>query len=175
MTLLEQVVEVLEDHERRFVVIGAAAMAVHGVSRSTLDLDLFTTDAAVLLASEWDELPGSIHIDRRFGDHDDPLAGLIRFETGNERPIDLIVGHGGWQEQVLENAQPAIVGGVELMVARIDDLVVLKLYAGGPQDLADAIQLLAIDPSIRKTIVKRLESLPSNLADSWRKVALLLS
>lgn len=44
MSLLETVVEALQANRIRFALIGAAAMAIHGVSRSTFDVDLLATD-----------------------------------------------------------------------------------------------------------------------------------
>ena len=54
--------------------IGAAALALHGVSRSTGDQDLLVTDSAVLAAGFWESLERSTTIDVRRGDDADPLA-----------------------------------------------------------------------------------------------------
>jgi len=40
--------------------IGAAALAVHGISRSTFDIDLLVTDRGVLDDSLWISLPASV-------------------------------------------------------------------------------------------------------------------
>ena len=55
--------------------IGAGALAVHGVSRSTFDLDLLATDRAVLAPAFWTPLATrGDAVDVRVGDDDDPLA-----------------------------------------------------------------------------------------------------
>jgi hypothetical protein len=46
--LLALATRALEQGGVRLGLIGAAALAVHGVARSTFDLDLLTTDPAVL-------------------------------------------------------------------------------------------------------------------------------
>jgi hypothetical protein len=56
MSLLRDVVSVLEAGGIDHALIGAAAMAIHGVSRATADLDLFTVDGKVLQAELWKEL-----------------------------------------------------------------------------------------------------------------------
>jgi hypothetical protein len=81
----------------RFALIGAGALAVHGVARSTFDLDLFTTDARVLDAALWAEVVRSgASVDVRLGDSEDPLAGVIR-RSGDERDVDVAVGRADWR------------------------------------------------------------------------------
>jgi len=46
--LLAQVTRALRRERIDFALIGAAALAAHGVSRSTVDIDLLVTDARVL-------------------------------------------------------------------------------------------------------------------------------
>ena len=41
MTLLAWVAKVLDAHGARYAVVGATALAVHGVPRATADIDLF--------------------------------------------------------------------------------------------------------------------------------------
>ena len=63
---------------------------------------------------------------------------MVRFGAPGESPIDVVVGKFGWQRRVLERAEPM----GELPVVRAADLILLKLYAGGPQDAWDIQQLL---------------------------------
>lgn len=61
----------------RYCLIGAAAMAVRGHLRHTLDVDLPTTDRRVLEDGFW---AGFIdHVEVRRGDDRDPLWGVVRF------------------------------------------------------------------------------------------------
>jgi hypothetical protein len=55
-TLLDLVADVLDEGRVPFAVIGAAALAVHGVSRSTQDIDLLTTDLRLLQRTFWNAL-----------------------------------------------------------------------------------------------------------------------
>jgi hypothetical protein len=82
--------------------VGAAAMAVHGVSRSTLDVDLLTTDRAVLDQAPWSALAAeATSVDVRVGDDDDPLAGVVRFAREGQRSVDLVVGRDRWQAEAV--------------------------------------------------------------------------
>ena len=124
--------------------IGAAAMAVHGVSRSTRDVDVFTLAQECLEAAFWTPLRApSLEARVRKGDADDPLAGVVRLTAGGEHPLDVVVGKSPWQAAVTAGASEALIEDVRVPVASPVDLILLKLYAAGPQDAWDIQQLLA--------------------------------
>jgi len=153
--------------------IGAAAMAVHGVSRSTRDLDLFTTQEECLADRFWDDLAATcIEVRVRRGDADDPLAGVVRFTRGVEYPVDLVVGKSPWQAGIAARARATRIEGVDVPVAGRVDLILMKLYAGGPQDAWDVEQLLA-DPE-RDALTARVEAglaaLPSRCREQWTRI-----
>ena len=104
MKLLERVAAILSEQAIPHALIGAAAMAVHGVSRSTLDLDLLVQDRRVLGSSFWGALVGIAAIDIRIGDGDDPLAGVVRINEGAERGVDVVVGRHRWQDDIVRRA-----------------------------------------------------------------------
>lgn len=168
MTLLERVVSILRRHGTPHALIGASALAVHGVSRSTLDQDLLVTDPRTLDQSTWRELSDAA-IDSRRGAPDDPLAGVIRIRAAGERDVDVVVGRGDWQRDVLARAEPVRIGAVDIPVVTAPDLVLLKLYAGGSQDRWDIEQLLAADAgeSVRNTVEQRLPALPEPCRELW--------
>ena len=140
MTLLDRVVQLLTELEIDHALIGAAALAARGVARSTFDIDLLTTDRRVLAPGVWQPLRGGgVIIDARPGDVDDPLAGVVRIEQQGERPVDIVVGKHRWQARAVERAE-RWPGAVPVVTSR--DLVLLKLYAGGAQDLWDIRELL---------------------------------
>ena len=56
MTLFDQVLALLNAYRVPHALIGAAALAAHGVARSTYDIDLLTTDARVLGRGLWTAL-----------------------------------------------------------------------------------------------------------------------
>ena len=79
----------------------------------------------------------------RKGDADDPLAGVVRLTAVGEHPLDVVVGKSPWQATVTAGAREASIEDVRVPVASRVDLILLKLYAGGPQDAWDIQQLLA--------------------------------
>jgi hypothetical protein len=82
------------------------------------------------------------------------------------------VGKSPWQRKILDRAGKAVFAGVELPVIRAVDLILLKLYAGGPQDIWDVQQLLAgPDRELLIADVEReLEALPAEASRLWKRI-----
>lgn len=174
MTLLAEVVACLQRGGSPFAMIGATAMAVMGATRSTQDLDLLTTDRAVLKAAFWSSLKArKATVEVRWGDIQDPLAGVVRVTREGDRPVDVIVGEGPWQERVLADASPRSVADVDVPVVDEVGLVLLKLYAGGPQDRWDIEQLMiqtADRTELERNVGERVSDLPARCRSLWRRM-----
>jgi hypothetical protein len=173
LRLLRIVSSTLESARIPYALVGAGAMAAHGIGRSTLDLDLLATSPAVLSGRFWGSLfVEGIRADVRRGDADDPLAGIVRFDSEGETPVDLVVGRSPWQEGVIERATRLEIGEMKLPVARAADLILLKLYAGGSQDLWDVQQLLAAGDrdALAREVESRLAELPDESSALWSRM-----
>lgn len=171
MTLLERVSEELARRGIESALIGATALAAHGVARATIDIDLLAVDPDCLDEGTWADLRASgAMVETRRGDATDPLAGVVRITARDERPVDLIVGKAGWQRELLHRARAMSVGGTEIRVVEAVDLVLLKLYAGGPQDSWDIDQLLDVIPALAAQVEARLSALPAECATLWRRI-----
>jgi len=172
--LLVSVAGVLGRSHVHYALVGAGAMAAHGVARSTFDVDLLTTDRRVLAAAFWQALAGKegVSVDVRTGDDDDPLAGIVRATIDGERRVDVVVGRAGWQDEVIGRAQAMTIQGVTLPVVTIADLIVLKLYAGGSQDAWDIEQLLAAgdEDLIRAAVDPIVAELPLDARALWQRL-----
>jgi hypothetical protein len=163
----------LKSRRISFALIGAAAMAVHGVSRSTRDLDLFTLAVECLEPRMWAPLAASgIEARLRRGDVDDPLAGVARFTAADNDPVDLIVGKSRWQAAILDRSREAAVEGTRILVAGAADLIALKLYAGGPQDMWDIEQLLGAPDgaALAASVERLLPDLPDETRALWARI-----
>jgi predicted nucleotidyltransferase len=173
-SLLEDVTAALDGIGARYALIGAGALAVHGIARSTFDLDLFTTDTASLDSATWETLAtdSRVQLEVHRGDADDPLAGVVRLGIAGERDIDVVVGRWSWQTEAVERSRPVVVAGVRLPVVEPADLILFKLYAGGSQDFWDIEQLLA--GADRQALVEevrsRLERLPAECRRAWARI-----
>jgi hypothetical protein len=164
---LELVGRHLAEADVAHALIGAAALAAAGISRSTVDLDLLVTDRRVLSSPFWQPLAAAgAAVDVRRGDDEDPLAGVVRIELGDDRPVDVVVGRAAWQARAIARARTGL---APVPVVEPRDLVLLKLYAGGPQDLWDVRQLLALPAGERwaAEVESDLTGLPEELLRRW--------
>ena len=167
MTLGDRVMSALDARGIAHALIGAAALAASGVARSTLDLDLLTLDSRVLEHDLWTTLrEAGVEVDIRIGDVDDPLAGVVRISSAGQRPVDIILGRHSWQRRAVDRARRLPTGA---KVVRPSDLVLLKLYAGGTQDLWDIRQLLAVmrDTQLVAEVEGDLGELPADARALW--------
>lgn len=171
MTLLALVSRALAAHGIAHAVIGATALAVHGVARSTTDIDLLVTDLRCFDPTLWDPVAAAgATLDVRRGDADDPLAGVIRISRGDEPPVDVIAGRAAWQAAIISRAVRAEIAGTAVPIATAADLVLLKLYAGGPQDAWDIAQLLDAAPAIGSLVDAAAGALPADCTALWRQI-----
>lgn len=153
---------------RSCAVIGAYALAARGYVRQTRDFDLLTTDRTALDPKTWDDIRREgIRVDVRKGELDDPLAGVVRFES--DSLIDLVVGKFKWQEALIDRAETVSVESTTLRIPRSADLILLKLFAGGAGDLHDIGALLEIGPRepLIKDVAAALADLPDEMHARW--------
>jgi hypothetical protein len=157
----------LDDAQVPHALIGAAALAARGVARSTYDIDMFTVEARVLASGLWDGLRAEgIGVEILRGDPDDPLGGVVRVHAAGERPVDVIVGKVRWQGRAIERAERRP-DGPPVVAAR--DLVLLKLYAGGTQDVWDVRALLELPgrDELMAQVEEDLTDLPTEMRARW--------
>ena len=117
-------------------------------------------------------LLGDVAAELRRGDSDDPLAGVVRVRRSPREQVDVLVGRSPWQAGVLERAAPHTVADARVPVASRADVVLLKLYAGGPQDAWDVTELLAGDEgsTVAREVEQRLPALPAECRALWARI-----
>jgi hypothetical protein len=138
--------QVLSDHEVRFVVIGGIAGATHGSPSVTQDLDVCYERSPENLARLAAAL-GSMHAALRGVDDDVPfVASPETLEVGDHFTFTTVLGdldcHGipagtlGY-EDLVKTAIDVDLDGLVVAVASLDDLIRMKRSAGRPRDLAE--------------------------------------
>jgi hypothetical protein len=139
---LARLVAIFQERRVPYALMGGLAVAAWGAPRATEDIDLLADlspsselDAALRAAgfeAEW-----------RRGSPDDPVPLLLRLHSASAPEIDVICATRGWEREMLNRSiRVRIPEGPETPVVAIEDLIVLKLMAGGPGDLADVADLL---------------------------------
>ena len=170
--LVTEVVEALGAMSVPTALIGAAALALRGVPRSSDDTDLLVIGDDALTDAPWVHLSASgTVVDVRRGDANDPLAGVVRLVRGKEQ-VDVVALRGApWQRALLADARPMRFGDASLPVCTARGLVLLKLYAGGYHDRQDVLALLAIHgAALRAEIDDSIDALPSDSVALWHEL-----
>jgi hypothetical protein len=160
--LVERVSDALAARAVPCVLIGAAAMAVHGYPRATQDLDLGVVDVPLAtlrdLANELRQTGLSVEL--REPDGDDPLGGLLRIDVDDELQIDVVnfgnpfTGRSRREGRLAIESPTVGLEGRRLRVAGLVPLIVLKLAAGSRFDLRDAAELIARHPEIDREALR---------------------
>ena len=174
MNLLAEVLSLLRRERIDHALIGAAALAIHGVSRATVDIDLLTVDTGVLrsdLWKPWDARGETVRIIK--GDFEDPLAGSVRLSDRSGDIVDVVVGRYRWQAALISAADSFSMGDAQVPVVRPAGLVLLKLHAGGPRDAWDISSLAEAHPeweTIKAEVERQVEQLPAESRRLWERL-----
>jgi predicted nucleotidyltransferase len=172
MNLARSARAILEARGTPHILIGAAAIGVYGVLRSTKDTDFLTVDKSILDPLVWIQMEeDGAKVNVYKGDFGDPLAGTVRI-VRNEEQVDVVVGKYKWEKAVIDRADEHVVEGAPLRIPRAADLVLLKMSAGGPKDAWDIHELMNyIDrTAVITEIDSLLETLPDPMQKLWRKL-----
>jgi predicted nucleotidyltransferase len=170
---VEAAVRELRHRSVPHALIGAAAMAAHGVLRSTDDMDLLATDRSVLHPDFWKSAADQgFAVSISIGDDEDRLAGGVKLEKEGARSLDVVVGRHRWQAEILERAEPFKLGRIEMPLVLASDLILLKLFAGARQDILDAEAIL--DGGDRRRLEAEVNAhigrLPKHAREAWRDI-----
>jgi hypothetical protein len=149
----DEILRRLVERGVEFVVIGGIAAVLHGSARNTFDLDIcFATDDANLAALG--EVLTALSARLKGVDEDVPFVPDAR----TLRQVELLTlvtslgeldvlarppGAPSYQD-LRRNADRYDLGGFNVSVASVDDLIVMKEAAGRPKDLLDIEELEAI-------------------------------
>ena len=164
--ILSQVVTQLEHARKKgvlqaYALIGGFAVSAWGVSRATQDIDL----AVALGTAHPQALASYLSAAYESGDADDPLEGVFHFaieSVGQEVPVQLIVLRPKWAQVAFAGVETFAVLGSAVPVVNWQALVLMKLYAGGPIDLQDARNIVAVrspDAEERTCLIAQADSL----------------
>jgi len=145
---LEELKSFLDGRQYRWALIGGVALAVYGLARTTLDLDLVVdVDAQEELVSFMEELGfETLHCSTAYSNHlhPDPIRGRI----------DFLYVRGPTRDQLFAEAETRPgPRGIPVRVPRPEHLIAMKVLAikSDPsrtfQDLAD-IRYLALLPGV---------------------------
>jgi predicted nucleotidyltransferase len=156
--LMLDVADILSADNIPYAVIGAMAAAVHGSVRASLDADAIIqlrVSEAKAMASKF--VAAGLAAELRIGDADDPIAALLAITDAFENRVDLLMGLRGMDPAAFTRVQGVQFAGATLRVVSREDFIAMKVFAGGPQDIADAEIAVALDrDSLDENLLRRL-------------------
>lgn len=145
-----------------YVLIGGLAVSARARPRGTKDIDFLVKADKSFFTKTVPGLAAKKGYTCKLykGDILDPVNGLVRiFDEDKNEFIDIIPVFWRWHEDVVNNAEEIDISkGISIPIARIEDLIVLKLKAGGPQDMLDVNELIEVSKKT-KIDVERLKEL----------------
>ena len=147
------ILKTLEAQGVRFVIIGGIAGRLWGSTSVTNDLDIcYARDRTNLKALS--EALRVLKVQLRGADRDLPFIVDARtIEMGDHFTFSTVAGNfdclgtpkgSGGYEALARTATKMDVGGVNVLVAAIDDLISMKRAAGRPKDLIEVEVLAAV-------------------------------
>ncbi len=147
---LRGLISALDSLRVRYALVGGLAVIARGVVRATRDVDVMvdyplSEGPAVAGVLSQRGLPATFVR----GDSDDPIVGVIRVLWGNSDETvrcDIFFPSKSWQAEAVRRASRVEFEDLTLRVVETGDLFLLKLHAGGPMDLFDPANLLALQP-----------------------------
>jgi hypothetical protein len=145
--ILLDVMDVLDQLGIPCALVGAFAVSYYGVPRATTDADCMawmndTGKSADDLKSQL--LASGYRAELRQGDADDPIRQSIRIEDAYENRVDLLLGVRGMDPNAIHRCVPAHIADAFPRVIGPEDLIGMKLFAGGPQDMIDVRGILQV-------------------------------
>jgi hypothetical protein len=140
-----------------YALIGGLSLAAWGVVRATQDIDFLVDSepSPISVLKLRTELKSFLerqrcHVEWRVGDYDDPVPLLLRIELPRAYGglgADILWAHKRWQREALARSITIKLSNQRVQILHPEDLILMKLDAGGPQDLADVEGLLADPPA----------------------------
>jgi hypothetical protein len=169
---LEKILAILHRLDIPFVLVGGHAVAAWGAVRATRDIDLLASVPEAQGSRLTKELKqAGFKVDHRKGDESDPLRGLIRVERADAPdalPVEIILGLRKMPDALFMRARKLSFLGLDLPVASPEDMILLKLMAGGPVDMEDACSIFFVMKG--KLDMKYLEAEARRMRISLKKV-----
>lgn len=149
--LLLDVVEVLNNLNVPYAVVGAFAASFYGVIRASVDVDAVISleagriDIETLIAAL-----EKIGLQSRFrkGDLKDPVGAVLNVGDAFENRVDLIMNIRGMKDACFARAVQVEFMQTKIQLVGVEDFIAMKLFAGGRKDLSDVAGVLEVSTEL---------------------------
>ena len=145
----------------RYAVMGGIAVRAHGIPRPTQDVDFTVSiersflpklyDAARRLGYDVPQAFAAGWVDQVAGM---PLVRVGRYIEGKSIDVDLFLAESRFQQELLARAKPEQIDDLMVSIVTPEDLVLLKLLAHRPRDLADIGDIFFVQGTLDEPYLK---------------------
>ncbi|WP_306534264.1 nucleotidyl transferase AbiEii/AbiGii toxin family protein [Geobacter sp.] len=144
-----------------YALVGGLAVSVWATPRATEDIDILVLVAHDKGLESFTEAlrAKGIEFQVHRGGVDDPVPLLVTAEIAGI-PLDCIIATKKWEAEAVQRAVGIEFMGKTVRVLAPEYLIVMKLKAGGPQDLLDAARIVEqskYDRELLDALAKRLK------------------
>ena len=158
---LRQIVQLLDELQIPYVVMGGIAARVLGIPRPTHDVDFtlaIERSALLQLFDGLERIGFTIAESYRSGWVDRvaemPLVKARFYLAGRGVDVDMFLCESTFQESLMSRRQRQIVEEIDLWMVTPEDLILLKLLAGRPRDWADIGDVLFMQGQLDETYMR---------------------
>jgi len=142
--LLLDVLDTITGLQIPHAVVGALAVSYYGVPRATAD-----ADAILWLKGPTDDLHKRLthsgyKTELKRGDFDDPISRILIIRDDYENRLDLLIGVRGMSPDAPSRCITESLMGSTIRIIGAEDLIAMKLFAGGVQDINDVRGILDV-------------------------------
>ena len=159
---LIEIAGVFESLSARYAVMGGVAVRVHGIPRPTYDVDFTVALAREKLAVFYKRVMdmGYTVADSYLDGWIDEVAGMpvvkVRMHLQDHGiDIDIFLAESAFQLSLIARRQQEEIEGSGIYFVSPEDLILLKLVAGRPRDIADIQDVLFTQGQLDETYLGR--------------------
>ncbi|TWT89554.1 nucleotidyltransferase [Neorhodopirellula pilleata] len=143
--VLQEIVEQLESQKITYCLVGGLAASLRGRIRNTEDVDLIIAvdveEAIQFLRSVPPEQFGPFFPEVEQVARASFILALEHVAT--QITLDLAIGMSGFEQQIVKRSEKTLIADTEINVATVEDLILMKILAGRPQDDQDIAGMVA--------------------------------
>lgn len=158
--LLLDVIRILDQSVISYAIVGAFAASFYGVVRASLDADavisMDPTHAGVEKLKAAFRQAG-FHVTYRKGDTRDPIGAVLNVGDKFSNRVDLLIRVRGMEQEAFRRTVTTRFMGQGIRLIGLEDFIAMKLFAGNPQDLHDAVGVLKMAHGrVDRALLKRV-------------------
>jgi len=155
--LLKKLAQVFNSNNIPYMIIGGQAVLLYGEPRLTRDID-------VTLGIGIDKLPQMLELLKKLKLRpltEDPQKFVKEtwvLPSQDEKTkirVDFIFSFTPFEREAIRRAKLVEIGKTKVKFASVEDVVIHKIFAGRPRDLEDVRNILAKNPQIDNSYIKK--------------------